>query len=393
MITNKGKDIIAKYLIGQAPGYASHIALGCGSKPLDYNDLPADYSNKKTLDFEMVRTPIISRGYVTDIIDVGGIPTEVSKVVFTAEVPTELRYSISEVGIFSSGSNPSAIGRDSRVVYTFTEAESWQYHTKNEVLGLGNVVSEPAYVSSSNNTINTTAYGTGAFRISNNNALFDSEVRTLRFEQPRFLGSSILVPGNMSELQYNSDNKLEVKPSFGELYYGTHIHLNDINIDLNRNSPSDKLTLAFSVINKAATYTGLPAGARILIEFSSDDSSTPTTYAKFEADVSGSDLTQNRYRFVTKSISELEKSPSFSWNDIKLVKIYATVLETISSVTAPSSNFYIALDGFRLENISSENPLYGMSGYSVIRTNNGQPVIKDANTSNLVEFRFGLDVI
>lgn len=393
MITNKGKDIIAKYLIGQAPGYASHIALGCGSRPLDFNDVSGDYSNKKTLDFEMVRTPIISRGYVTDIIDVGGIPTEVSKVVFTAEVPTELRYSISEVGVFSSGSNPSAIGRDSRIVYTFTEAEAWQYHTKTEVLGLGDVVSEPAYVSDSNNTINTAAYGTGAFRISNNNALFDSDVRTTRFEQPRFLGSSILIPGNMSELQYDSENRLEVRPSFGESYYGTHIHLNDINIDLNRNSPSDLLTVAFSVINKSTSYTGLPGATRILIEFSSDDSSLPSTYARFEAEALGSELTQNRYQFKTKAISELEKSPSFSWNDIKLVKIYATVLETVGEVTAPSSNFYIALDGFRLENISSENPLYGMSGYSVIRTDSGQPVIKDANTSNLVEFRFGLDVI
>lgn len=393
MITNKGKDIIAKYLIGQAPGYASHIALGCGSKPLDSNDLSGNYANKKTLDFEMVRTPIISRGYVTDIVDVLGVPTEVSKVVFTAEVPTELRYSISEVGVFSSGSNPSAIGRDSRVVYTFTEAESWQYHTSSEVLGLGNVVSEPAYVSSSNNTINTAVYGTGPIRITNNNALFNSDVRLLRFEQPRFLGSSILLPGDMSDLQYNTDGDLQVRPSFGESYYGTHIHLNDINIDLNRNSPSDLLTLAFSVINKSTSYTSQPAGARILVEFSSDDSSLPATYARFEADVSGSDLTQNRYQFETKAISELTKSPSFSWNDIKLVKIYATVLETISSVTAPSNNFYIALDGFRLENISSENPLYGMSGYSVIRTDSGQPVVKDANTSNLVEFRFGLDVL
>lgn len=393
MITNKGKDIIAKYLIGQAPGYASHIALGCGSKPLDFNDVPGDYSNKETLDFEMVRTPIISRGYTTDIVDINGTPTEISKVVFTAEVPTELRYSISEVGVFSSGSNPSAIGRDSRVIYTFTEAESWQYHTKNEVLGLGSTVSEPAYVSSGNNTINTTVYGTGAFRITNNNALFDSDVRLLRFEQPRFLGSSILLPGNMSDLQYNSEDSLEVRPSFGDSYYGSHIHLNDINIDLNRNSPSDLLTMAFSVVNKSTSYTALPGDTRILVEFSSDDSSLPTTYARFEVEVLASELTQNRYHFETKAISELSKSPSFSWNDIKLVKIYATVLETIGGTTAPSSNFYVALDGFRLENISSENPLYGMSGYSVIRTDSGQPVVKDANTSNLIEFRFGLDVV
>ncbi len=34
MITNTGKSIMAKYLVGQAPAYASHIAIGCGAKPL-----------------------------------------------------------------------------------------------------------------------------------------------------------------------------------------------------------------------------------------------------------------------------------------------------------------------------------------------------------------------
>ena len=33
MITNTGKDIIAKYLMGNAPAYASYMALGCGPKP------------------------------------------------------------------------------------------------------------------------------------------------------------------------------------------------------------------------------------------------------------------------------------------------------------------------------------------------------------------------
>jgi hypothetical protein len=34
MITNTGKNIIAKYLLGQAPAFASYIAVGCGPKPL-----------------------------------------------------------------------------------------------------------------------------------------------------------------------------------------------------------------------------------------------------------------------------------------------------------------------------------------------------------------------
>ena len=99
MITNKGKDIIGKYLLGQAPAYASYIAVGCGAKPLEpyVSGAIPDYSAKKTLDFEMFRIPISSRGFIDD--------DGVSKIVLTGELPTEERYEITEVGIFSAKSN------------------------------------------------------------------------------------------------------------------------------------------------------------------------------------------------------------------------------------------------------------------------------------------------
>ena len=64
MITNKGKEIIAKYLLGTTPAYASYMAFGCGQKPLATGDTYGDYSDKNLLDFEMFRVPISSRGYV-----------------------------------------------------------------------------------------------------------------------------------------------------------------------------------------------------------------------------------------------------------------------------------------------------------------------------------------
>ena len=44
MITNTGKSIIGKYLLGQAPAYASYIAIGCGAQPLATADPYGDYS-------------------------------------------------------------------------------------------------------------------------------------------------------------------------------------------------------------------------------------------------------------------------------------------------------------------------------------------------------------
>ena len=120
MITNTGKSIIGKYLIGQAPAYASYIAIGCGAQPLLNTDPYGDYSEKNNLDFEMLRVPITSRGFITE--------NDITKVVLTAELPTEERYEISEVGLYSAGGNPLAGAFDSKTVIAFTQGENWQYH-------------------------------------------------------------------------------------------------------------------------------------------------------------------------------------------------------------------------------------------------------------------------
>jgi hypothetical protein len=51
MITNTGKALIGKYMLGQAPAYASYIAVGCGPTPLDIADTAEDFSTKESLDF------------------------------------------------------------------------------------------------------------------------------------------------------------------------------------------------------------------------------------------------------------------------------------------------------------------------------------------------------
>ena len=58
----------------------------------------------------------------------------------------------------------------------------------------------------------------------------------------------------------------------------------------------------------------------------------------------------------------------------------------------PSSNYYIALDALRLENVATVNPLYGLTGYSVIKTDGAETIIKSPNTSNYIEFRFSIGV-
>lgn len=66
MITSKGNQIISKYLLGQAPEYASYIAVGIGSTPLLEGEEDNSPITKKSMDFEAFRVPVLSRGLVND---------------------------------------------------------------------------------------------------------------------------------------------------------------------------------------------------------------------------------------------------------------------------------------------------------------------------------------
>lgn len=384
MITNTGKGIIAKYLIGQAPAYASYIALGSGAKPLTSGDEldTATYLDKTALDFEMFRVPITSRGYVTDV--VGGV--EVSKVVFTAELPTEQRYEISEIGVYSAKSNPSATARDSRILYTFTESENWEYHKETSAVGLGSTVSGPLDGNDGSGAIVVPSGYEAVFRATNDNILFSNPSRLSRYERCRFLNSSVMVPGDMSWLEI-SGSTMQVKAS-DPTYHGKHIHLAGANLDLGKNSPGDEIRLAYSVISKDPLGAA-PSRVMIMVEFANADVSSTSEYAKFQIDITSVDIADSRYHVSKKQISELVKSSGFSWSDVNIVKVYATAFD---GDDLPSSDYYIMLDAIRFENTTTQNPVYGMTGYSPVMTDDGNAFIKNANTSNLIEFRFGLDV-
>jgi len=163
------------------------------------------------------------------------------------------------------------------------------------------------------------------------------------------------------------------------------------------------LRFALAVIKKDATQSEEAGRVCVIIEFASGDENSPTSYAKFEVNAATGDddssspesgatinLVNNRYIVAKKTLSELTKSADFSWTNITSVRVFATVHETGSST--PSDKFYVALDGFRFENTTSQNPLYGLTGYTTIKTSDGRGISKEINTSNIVEYRYGLDV-
>ena len=387
MITNIGKNILAKYLVGQTQSYASHIAVGCGAMPLDSDSgVFADYSQKQSLDFEMFRVPIISRGFVNE--------EGLSKVVLTAEMPTEERYEITEVGIFSAGSNPVAGSFDSRVVYSFAETDNWLYSVDGESPLEIPIEYGPLDGEENNGNINQESK---VFSTNADNRIFTNENRVERNERCRFLNNIIAMRGDTSNISYSPQG------SMVGLTGSDYIVLDPTSVDFTKNSPSDELRFAFSVVNRVPGTSLSPAivpdNVKILLEFSHTGTDGNLQYAKFVVDIddtgyqSGTsqnthDFTNNRYVVVSKTFQELEKSLRFKWSDVTTAKIYASVIKG----NLPSDSFYVCLDALRIENTTSTNSLYGLTGYSVIKSVDARPVIKSANTTNYIEFRFVLDV-
>lgn len=384
MITNKGKTIIAKYLLGQAPAYASYIAVGCGPQPLDTEDSFGDYSAKENLDFEMFRVPISSRGYVND----GGT----DKLVLTAELPTEERYEITEVGVYSAGSNPSAGAYDSKTIFAFTSTENWQHHTSAATVAISPIT---AALDTSNDDIIATT--DAVFSTNADNSIFLNSVpRKTRYERCRFLNNIILIQGDDADLTISEESDAS-EDHFVIESGSNHIHLTNPNVDFTKNSPTDELRLAFSLINKDGADVALPETIRILVDFSSTDAGSGE-FARFEAEInqgssgnlenSIADFETNRYFVVSKQLQDLYTTANFTWNAVTVVKIYACVIDA----GLPSSDYYVSLDAIRLENIATVNPLYGLTGYSVVRTDDAESIIKSPNTNNYVEFRFSIGV-
>ena len=393
MITNTGKNIIAKYMLGHTSSYASHIAIGCGPTPLGQLDDPDFYADeyevKENLDFEMFRVPITSRGYVKE--------DDKTYVVLTAELPTTERYGITEVGIYSAGSNPEAGVADSKLIQSFSQLENWEYHTQS---GASSITRITSALDAGDNYIfpldeNGDETGYSAFQVSSDNPTFFYSDRIERYEVPRFLDSSVVVRGDTSTISINSDGNLIQDDTIS-----SHIHLTGVSLNIDQNAPTDELKFAFSLLNRAgvdpedesSTFDD-PEEVRILLQFASGeggDVQAATMEIRLINNVNGIDFSTNRYFVITQQLQELRKTIGFSWDQVTIIKAYAAVYQDVN--LGPSSDYYIAYDGIRLENKTDIHPLYGLTGYSVVKNNEAQPVIKGSNSSTFAEFRFAFQL-
>lgn len=465
MITNDGREIISKYLLGQVEEYATHLAIGCGAAPLGVGDqIPNYLYDKKRLDFEMTRVPISSKGFVDDsqsysvtnkeitsgiatltidtphdievgetiivsisdaffdgqytvsnvdyINDTVSYPTSANDVVsisatgqlivsrtkmsLTAELPTNNRYEITEVGIWSAGKNNLASQYDSRILFNFSGG--WQRH--------GAFITDPQIISNlgdGGGTVDGDIHtDEKVFYANTDDPLFQYTERKDRKEGPRNLNRTLLVRGDLSSINIGSGIDDDWTPETDT----EHIHLNNIGFDISGNSTADILKLAFSVIDRTAIADelGSNGSVKILMEFFKNEVSETNAYAKAQIYIPGTDFYANRYKVSSMEISQdsdpdnpladtslpyvrFYTAPDFSATDIRVCRIFVSIEGNDS---LPSSDHYIAFDGFRIDN-TTENPIYKMSGYS-IASSNGYAIIKPENTNNYIDFRFSLGI-
>jgi hypothetical protein len=411
---------------------------------------------KEVLDFEMFRVPVSSRGYVND--------NGTNKIVLTAQMPTEQRYEISEVGIYSSGSNATAGRYDSKVVTAFSTDENWRLSVGNilESPGPENNLIFPTFQTSVINNANIITTSAPAIKLNTSNEIFNDAIRSSRYERPRFLDNVILLRSNSSQIFTNSfsdSSLLTIQPD------PKFLQLNGAQIDLSKNSASDLIKVAFSLVSVAGLSSEVPDFVRLVLEFSN---SSGSQVAQLQVNVNSQklNLVDNRYVISEKTLNELIYSVGnqFSWTDVSSIRVYASatnrlpaatrasdpITETalittetphdlvigdwvsifgvhplldgyrqVTSVNIPTvpnsftfsstenvaagtavpgtievtnKNYYIALDAIRVDNVSTENPLYGLTGYSTIQNADELTITKSPNTNNYIEYRFILDV-
>jgi hypothetical protein len=372
MITNNGKEIIAKYLLGQAPTFASHIAAGCGTRPLATGGTATISPTKKSLDFEVFRVPISSKGFIKE--------DGVEKIVFKAEMPTNQRFQLTEVGLFPAQSNAVASKYDSKLLVTFTPSETWSYlvnGSASPVLYLNEALDQ-------DNVLSNISLSQSVAFINSDATVFNNEDRKNRQEPPRFLNRSLMVSGSTSMISED----FVIGPNSYSL------ENSNLSFDLSQNLPTDEIKLELSLVSKTATTNSNPDNVRIILQFVNNISNTniESPKALLRIDLPSSNFLSggntNRYITVTKTLSDFIKDDTFSFANINLIKINVSVLNSGS----PTNNYFVVLDGIRIDNISTPNPLYSMIGYNIITTDNGLPILKAENTNNYVEYRFGIGV-
>lgn len=448
MITDTGREIIAKYMLGHTSAYATHIGVGCGASPdtgyrrffteltiagniatLDLGthtfvpgmdvrivqtmgtpDVSGEYqitatsastisfafthanvaehvvegivsqivgniyASNPVMNFETRRLPIISRGFSNE---------DETQLVFTAELPSNERVVISEASLWTAATDPSSLGSPSKLLFAMSSEEGWvaHYSTGMKSVEMVSALSEGT-LSIDQSMVDP------IFAVAGNNTLFQSLPRQNQYEGGRVGGTVIGLRGDTASITRVG--------SYGIASAGSsHIHADTRALDFSSNSTGDEIRIGLFVSTASGDNLAVPpANVKLLVEFL-DSESESSGFARMYVEIPESDLSGNRYKVVSMPLSGFSYSPNFSWSNVRTVKISTQCIPTeISGLAA--SDYFVFLDGIRFENLSGNNPLYGMTAYSIVRDGSltpPMPIVSDEGEPGYIEFRLNVEVL
>jgi hypothetical protein len=398
VITTNGKNIVAKYLLNQAPEFASHIAVGVGGQAYPTSSSATFLNNAKSLEFEVARVPILSKGLLKEFDQ--ETSEFVEKIVFKAELPIEQRYQITELGLYPAAANAVAGNFDSKILSTFSNSEPWAYSNNQDNSGPVDYIGPLRIDATVNGNIETLLgdYILDDFVFINSNSpIFEYSDRINRGEPPRYLNKSLLVSGSTSVVNtLMPASSASINVSSASSYY---IENNSINLNLGRNLPTDQIKLAFSIISTERDSLNpaafAPDNVKIRLEFLNNlGASQLRAYVNIalqDIDALNPDasLDNSRYQVVTKTLSDFTTDSEFSWSSINGIRIYTCIH---NDANVETGEHFVLYDGLRFENISSYNPLYSLVAAEYVKTLDENPILKRENSTSYVEYRFGIGV-
>lgn len=287
----------------------------------------------------------------------------------TAEISDIAKYDITELGLYSLGSNQYTTNSDSRTLLNFSRGENWEY-----VDGTSGTTSEIPYVTSMIDNFAATP-----FFASSNDSWWTSDAvdsyRKYRQEKPRMLEDALIVRGDMSNYDGVSANNFTTTSNY--------IVFQNPGIDLSRSAATDEISIAFSIANAQQAISVVPDSYYIMLEFGYGNGTDTARFTFADSNPGSTIIGGNRYMVLTQKMSSMVATAGFNWQNVTSLKIYSSI--EVSGT--PTNQFAIVLDALRFDNVSTQNPLYALTAYTIVNTSSGQVLSKKANSNDLINFR------
>lgn len=288
------------------------------------------------------------------------------QVSLTAEISDTSRYNISELGVYSLGSNQYSTSGNSRILMNFSDTDGWEYYNGT---GLTTVTTQAVSL----------PIGTAPYFCTTTDAFWGSNVyRALRQEKPRILDNGLIVPGGLS----NYTSAYTFDPA------SEYLRLPSPGINLSKATGTDEVRLAYSIMNAVDTPTALPTGIYVMFEFVCSNGVDVAKLYFSEGNPSTTIIYPNRYNVLISTISEIQSTAGFDWDKVTSVKLYCA----IEASGTPTDDYAFVLDSLRFENLGTENPLYALTAYTIANNTTASTIDKAANSNDLINFRIDLAV-